>query len=83
MAMTLLLLWRPAVAQSLCAPAPDFLHRFEVKLGEFVVLRGDTSNGRQIVVTRAEDGRWSIIEITEDVGCLLMEGEASEFDNGI
>nr|WMC97965.1 hypothetical protein RAR13_04410 [Aminobacter aminovorans] len=79
--MALLLLARPAAAQALCAPAPDLLRGLG-RLGQFVILKADAGD-RQIVVTRAHDGAWSIVVVREDVGCLVMGGKASQLDKGV
>jgi hypothetical protein len=32
---------------------------------------------------RSEDGSWTLIRAKEDVGCMIAQGNKSEFDNGI
>lgn len=74
----------PAAAQQQpCGPIQEFLKQLEAKFKEFVVMEGDAGAGGRVIVTRADDGSWSVLAVREEnIGCLMASGKHSHFDVG-
>ncbi|WP_395451216.1 hypothetical protein ACHMW7_16320 [Aminobacter sp. UC22_36] len=82
MLIALFLMSRPADAQQMCAPEAAALKDLQKRFGEFVIMRGKIPDG-EVIITRSNDGSWSVVVVQKAMACLTMGGKHSEIDKGV
>lgn len=65
-----------------CGPLAGMLDYLNKRFDEFRIFTGEV-NGQHFVLTRAQDGSWSLIRTEGDAACLIAGGQASEVDRGL
>ena len=65
-----------------CAPLPDLLKALQSRFSEFAIIRFKGAVG-EYLMTRSATGRWTLIRVMGEAGCILSVGETSEVDRGI
>jgi len=65
-----------------CGPLAGMLEYLNKRFNEFRIFAG-VVNGQTFVLTRAQDGSWSLIRTEGDAACLIAGGQDSEVDRGL
>jgi hypothetical protein len=66
-----------------CGPLAGILDYLNKRFNEFRIFAGVVVNGQTFVLTRAQDGSWSLIKTEGDAACLIAGGQDSEVDRGL
>ena len=82
--MALLLLGqKPAHAQVHCGQLVMILNAPRDNHQEFVVMTARDGTGKQVFLTRAETGKWTlIVSPQQGLGCVAAMGTDAQFDRG-
>lgn len=74
----------PADAQALryCKEKNELLTEVQQQFNEFVVFSAKNHQGT-LLLTRADDGSWTLIEVVGPRACIIATGRQSEFDRGV
>jgi hypothetical protein len=65
-----------------CGPLAGMLDYLNKRFNEFRIFAG-VVNGQTFVLTRSQDGSWSLIRTEGDAACLIAGGQDSEVDRGL
>ncbi|BCH33108.1 hypothetical protein MesoLjLc_50380 [Mesorhizobium sp. L-8-10] len=80
--MCVVLLSKPADAQTACVPLADLLAALRDKYGEYVVATAETPGG-QMFITAAKHGAFTVVIANRGIGCIVITGESFQSDRGI
>lgn len=72
----------PASAQDACGDRARILSELQAKYNEFTIFEGSVK-GVKFIVTRADDGGWTILRVQGEVACFVAAGKASALDKGV
>jgi len=65
-----------------CAPLPDMLERLRQEFAEHQIVRFGGGQG-EFVLTRADDGSWTLVRVIGETGCIVAAGAKSIIDRGV
>lgn len=66
-----------------CGPEKKFLEGLAKSSHEFVLMSGELTNGKRMIVTTSSAGTFSILESDGNIACMVAVGEKAELDKGI
>lgn len=67
--------------QPFCAPRHVMLNELEKRYAEFPVMHLDS--GKDFIITRSDDGSWTLLKIEGGKACVIGAGSRSRFDKGV
>lgn len=72
-----------AQQRQLCADKVDMLDIIYQAFNQYVVWEGDVSQDVKVVMTRSDDGSWTILTVVNEIACVFAGGYKSRFDKGV
>lgn len=72
----------PAFAQMQCGPKAAILAELQNRFKEWPIFEGKGKSAK-FIVTRPDEGGWTILRIEGEVACLVADGKSSAMDRGV
>lgn len=69
-------------AQQACGPEKSILEFLRDSFSEHPVWRGRADDFK-FILTRNDDGGWTLVRVSKGIACLIAGGRGSYFDRGV